>query len=161
MRRWWHAPSNSTRVSILELRIWVTFLGSGLLKKNSLKVFNINLKYIPIVTDKQPPYMTAPDEIVKELNADSNNIASAIIKSASTPASLQTIVRLSNGSNMSLHHKVCAVNILMTLQGLLWIYQSTIHIFATLPFTGFASPQKFPSLRDTWTFAVSVVSDST
>lgn len=50
--------------------------------------------------------MAAPDEIEKELSSDIGNNASAIIKSASTPASLQTIVRLSNGSNMSLHHKV-------------------------------------------------------
>ncbi|XP_058062614.1 uncharacterized protein LOC131212675 [Anopheles bellator] len=47
------------------------------------------------------------DEIAKEGAAgpgDANGTA-AIIKSASTPASLQTIVRLSNGSNVSLQHK--------------------------------------------------------
>uniref|UniRef100_A0A182T1G4 FZ domain-containing protein n=1 Tax=Anopheles maculatus TaxID=74869 RepID=A0A182T1G4_9DIPT len=44
------------------------------------------------------------DEITKESPADVNGTA-AIIKSASTPASLQTIVRLSNGSNVSLQHK--------------------------------------------------------
>uniref|UniRef100_A0A182LTZ4 Scavenger receptor class A n=1 Tax=Anopheles culicifacies TaxID=139723 RepID=A0A182LTZ4_9DIPT len=44
------------------------------------------------------------DEITKESPADINGTA-AIIKSASTPASLQTIVRLSNGSNVSLQHK--------------------------------------------------------
>lgn len=32
---------------------------------------------------------------------------SSITKSMSTPASLQTIVRFQNGSNMSLHHRVC------------------------------------------------------
>lgn len=31
---------------------------------------------------------------------------SSITKSMSTPASLQTIVRFQNGSNMSLHHRV-------------------------------------------------------
>lgn len=36
---------------------------------------------------------------------DSNN--ATITKSVSTPASLQTIVKFHNGSNMSLHHKVC------------------------------------------------------
>uniref|UniRef100_A0A182KE36 Scavenger receptor class A n=1 Tax=Anopheles christyi TaxID=43041 RepID=A0A182KE36_9DIPT len=44
------------------------------------------------------------DEITKESPTDVNGTA-AIIKSASTPASLQTIVRLSNGSNVSLQHK--------------------------------------------------------
>ncbi|KAG5677344.1 hypothetical protein PVAND_007109 [Polypedilum vanderplanki] len=44
------------------------------------------------------------DEITQE-TIDNNNSA-AIIKSASTPASLQTIVRFSNGSNMSLQHKI-------------------------------------------------------
>lgn len=59
---------------------------------------------MPLFTDKQP-YKT-PDEIIKDPNADTNNSTAAIIKSASTPASLQTIVRFSNGSNMSLQHKV-------------------------------------------------------
>ncbi|KAK9890042.1 hypothetical protein WA026_008852 [Henosepilachna vigintioctopunctata] len=36
-------------------------------------------------------------------DANANN---TIIKSASTPASLQTIVKLHNGSNMSLHHRI-------------------------------------------------------
>lgn len=44
------------------------------------------------------------EEIAKEANLDHNT--NAITKSASTPASLQTIVRFSNGSNMSLQHKV-------------------------------------------------------
>ncbi|XP_050092170.1 uncharacterized protein LOC126575496 [Anopheles aquasalis] len=48
------------------------------------------------------------DEIAKETLAppsiDANGTV-PIIKSASTPASLQTIVRLSNGSNVSLQHK--------------------------------------------------------
>lgn len=45
------------------------------------------------------------EEIAKESAVD-NNGSSVIIKSASTPASLQTIVRLSNGSNVSLQGKV-------------------------------------------------------
>lgn len=44
------------------------------------------------------------EEIIKE--AAENNPNSPITKSASTPASLQTIVRFQNGSNMSLQHKV-------------------------------------------------------
>ncbi|XP_059616149.1 uncharacterized protein LOC132261342 [Phlebotomus argentipes] len=44
------------------------------------------------------------DEILHE-GAD-NNPSSPITKSASTPASLQTIVRFQNGSNMSLQHKI-------------------------------------------------------
>lgn len=45
------------------------------------------------------------EEITKE-NTQENNCNAAITKSVSTPASLQTIVRLSNGSNMSLQHKI-------------------------------------------------------
>lgn len=48
------------------------------------------------------------DEIEKA--KDDNETNSAITKSASTPASLQTIVRLSNGStNMSLQHKILKI----------------------------------------------------
>lgn len=47
----------------------------------------------------------ANDDIIKDAEMDNNNSNAAIIKSASTPASLQTIVRFSNGSNMS--HTVC------------------------------------------------------
>lgn len=48
--------------------------------------FNERLPRSPLSTERHP---TSP-----------------IIKSASTPASLQTIVRFQNGSNMSLQHKV-------------------------------------------------------
>ncbi|XP_062543305.1 uncharacterized protein LOC134210895 [Armigeres subalbatus] len=44
------------------------------------------------------------EEIAKDAAGDQNG-SSVIIKSASTPASLQTIVRLSNGSNVSLQGK--------------------------------------------------------
>jgi atrial natriuretic peptide-converting enzyme len=66
--------------------------------------FSAPFPLLPLSLDKQP-YKT-PDDIVKDSTADSNNSTAAIIKSASTPASLQTIVRFSNGSNMSLQHKV-------------------------------------------------------
>jgi corin len=59
------------------------------------------------ILDKQPH--KTPDEIIKDptvVDANNSSAAAAIIKSASTPASLQTIVRFSNGSNMSLQHKV-------------------------------------------------------
>ncbi|XP_018578515.1 atrial natriuretic peptide-converting enzyme-like [Anoplophora glabripennis] len=39
-------------------------------------------------------------------NEDDNNGNTTITKSVSTPASLQTIVRFHNGSNMSLHHRI-------------------------------------------------------
>lgn len=45
------------------------------------------------------------EEIAKDCAGDQSG-SSVIIKSASTPASLQTIVRLSNGSNVSLQGKV-------------------------------------------------------
>lgn len=49
-------------------------------------------------------HLKCADEITKE-NLD-NSTNAAIIKSASTPASLQAVVRFQNGSNMSLQHKV-------------------------------------------------------
>ncbi|XP_055306717.1 uncharacterized protein LOC129571008, partial [Sitodiplosis mosellana] len=49
-------------------------------------------------------HLKCADEITKD-NLD-NSANSAIIKSASTPASLQAVVRFQNGSNMSLQHKV-------------------------------------------------------
>lgn len=56
-------------------------------------------------SDKQP--FKAPDEIIKDSTTDVVNGSAVVInRSASTPASLQTIVRFSNGSNMSLQHKV-------------------------------------------------------
>lgn len=47
---------------------------------------------------------------VKTPDEDPNG-NSMITKSASTPASLQTIVRFHNGSNMSLHHRVSVLSI--------------------------------------------------
>lgn len=41
-----------------------------------------------------------------DIEKDSKNNSAALTKSISTPASLQTIVRFHNGSNMSLHHRV-------------------------------------------------------
>ncbi|GAB0096205.1 atrial natriuretic peptide-converting enzyme isoform X1 [Sergentomyia squamirostris] len=49
--------------------------------------------------------MKGVDEILHEGSSE-NNPSSPITKSASTPASLQTIVRFQNGSNMSLQHKI-------------------------------------------------------
>lgn len=49
-------------------------------------------------------HLKCADEITKE-NLD-NSANAAIIKSASTPASLQAVIRFQNGSNMSLQHKV-------------------------------------------------------
>lgn len=43
----------------------------------------------------------------KPLIEGGTNTNTTITKSASTPAGLQTIVRFHNGSNMSLHHRVC------------------------------------------------------
>lgn len=74
--------------------------------------------FIPSIlnnTDCSPPlsfslstevkqHLKCTDEILNEI-AESN-VTSPITKSASTPASLQTIVRFQNGSSMSLQHKV-------------------------------------------------------
>jgi hypothetical protein len=48
------------------------------------------------------------EDIIKDADMESSSSNAAIIKSASTPASLQTIVRFSNGSNS---HTVCYCNI--------------------------------------------------
>lgn len=43
------------------------------------------------------------------IEKDGKRSSTALTKSISTPASLQTIVRIHNGSNMSLHHRLCLV----------------------------------------------------
>lgn len=89
MHRYWRMLLSCTRVRSLEF----------IVQQYYDNIFSIKYK------DKQP-YKT-PDEIIKDPTVVDANISSAaIIKSASTPASLQTIVRFSNGSNMSLQHKV-------------------------------------------------------
>lgn len=45
-------------------------------------------------------------KVSKEVEEDLNGNNSALTKSASTPASLQAVVKFHNGSNMSLHHRV-------------------------------------------------------
>lgn len=59
--------------------------------------------------NNQPPTFKNLEEIEKD-TSEAAAKENAITKSASTPASLQTIVRLSNGSNMSLQHKVLNQN---------------------------------------------------
>lgn len=61
--------------------------------------------------DKPPFRSSQPDEVIKDSDVNNSSQSAAIIKSSSTPASLQTIVRFSNGSNMSLQHKVSSVEI--------------------------------------------------
>jgi len=72
-------------------------------KRINCFVFSINL-LLSFYYNADKQCYKPNDEIAQE-TIDNNN-AAAIIKSASTPASLQTIVRFSNGSNMSLQHKV-------------------------------------------------------
>ncbi|XP_049826368.1 atrial natriuretic peptide-converting enzyme [Aethina tumida] len=45
-------------------------------------------------------------KVSKEVEEDLNGNNSALTKSASTPASLQAVVKFHNGSNMSLHHRI-------------------------------------------------------
>lgn len=63
--------------------------------------FDLNFNNIFIVRQG----CRVPDEILKE-NSLEICPSTPITKSVSTPASLQTIVRIQNGSNMSLQHKV-------------------------------------------------------
>lgn len=68
----------------------------------SILIIFIALRFSSLKKVKK--HLKCTDEITKE-NLD-NNINSAIIKSVSTPASLQAVVRFQNGSNGSLQHKV-------------------------------------------------------
>lgn len=61
--------------------------------------FNNFISSMSKLIDKQS-YKPSED-IIRDAEIDSCNTNAAIIKSTSTPASLQTIVRFSNGSNMS------------------------------------------------------------
>lgn len=54
----------------------------------------------------QPNSVQTTDGKEKGVVDDVNANSTSITKSVSTPASLQTIVRFHNGSNMSLHHRV-------------------------------------------------------
>lgn len=60
---------------------------------------------IPLLPPKTPIKQNGVLAKIGHLEDGSNN--TTITKSASTPAGLQTIVKFHNGSNMSLHHKVC------------------------------------------------------
>jgi atrial natriuretic peptide-converting enzyme len=68
--------------------------------------FCLNNVEIEFYIDKPTFKTQIHDEIIHESDVNNSSSGAAIIKSASTPASLQTIVRFSNGSNMSLHHKI-------------------------------------------------------
>ncbi|XP_055607996.1 uncharacterized protein LOC129755498 [Uranotaenia lowii] len=105
-------------------------ISSDSFSQNSSPGYNTKIMEVPLLSHAaKMPKVSKPiarnlDEIIKDANSvggnnshsnnnNSNNgggesnggPASVIIKSASTPASLQTIVRLSNGSNVSLQGK--------------------------------------------------------
>lgn len=111
--------------SISSESISQTSSSSGPLLANALKLncefclFHTQLHYAHAISDDldilsislsqldKPSFRSSqPDEVVKDDVGGAVQSAAAIIKSSSTPASLQTIVRFSNGSNMSLQHKV-------------------------------------------------------
>jgi corin len=91
-------------------------ISSDSFSQTSSPSYNTKIMEAPLLSHasrmhKVKPVLKNTDEIVKDepvVETIANN--SAIIKSASTPASLQTIVRLSNGSNVSLQHKVGGPN---------------------------------------------------
>lgn len=61
----------------------------------------------PLLPPRTPPAKPQNGLLTKIKDAeDDANGNTTITKSVSTPASLQTIVRFHNGSNMSLHHRV-------------------------------------------------------
>lgn len=69
-----------------------------------IRNFEKSVHFLSLIVTAVKQHLKCADEITKE-NLD-NSANSAIIKSASTPASLQAVVRFQNGSNMSLQHKV-------------------------------------------------------
>ncbi|XP_058465582.1 uncharacterized protein LOC131439060 isoform X2 [Malaya genurostris] len=85
-------------------------ISSDSFSQTSSPSYNTKIMEAPLLSHAaKMPKVSKPiarniDEITKDINAESNG-SSVIIKSASTPASLQTIVRLSNGSNVSLQGK--------------------------------------------------------
>lgn len=98
--------NTSSRVSIRQ----DSKISSDSFSQVSSPGYNSHLMETPLLANAAKLHTVKPtfknlDEIEKEKeNGDSNG--NAITKSISTPASLQTIVRFSNGSNMSLQHKV-------------------------------------------------------
>lgn len=87
-----------------------SIISSDSFSQTSSPGYNSKLMETPLLASAAKLHNVKPtfknlEEIEKESEQDGSK-ENAIIKSASTPASLQTIVRLSNGSNMSLQHKV-------------------------------------------------------
>lgn len=88
-------------------------ISSDSFSQTSSPSYNTKIMEVPLLShaakmprvSKSIAVRNLEEEIAKESAVD-NNGSSVIIKSASTPASLQTIVRLSNGSNVSLQGKV-------------------------------------------------------
>ncbi|XP_053688242.1 uncharacterized protein LOC128737595 [Sabethes cyaneus] len=88
-------------------------ISSDSFSQTSSPSYNTKIMEAPLLSHaaKMPkvakPIARNIDEITKDVNGTGSeqNGSSVIIKSASTPASLQTIVRLSNGSNASLQGK--------------------------------------------------------
>lgn len=78
-------------------------VSSDSISQNSSPSYTTKTMEIPLL----PPRTPVKNSLVKpaQLEEDPNSNA-ALTKSASTPASLQTIVRFHNGSSMSLHHRV-------------------------------------------------------
>lgn len=92
---------------------------------------------------------------VNEIANENVEHQSVITKSASTPASLQAIVRFQNGSNMSLQHRVSG-----KFKKFLIFGSHRNHILLDLLLLGGESSQKFKSIHHTWTIKISFITNS-
>ncbi|XP_055528034.1 uncharacterized protein LOC129720570 isoform X2 [Wyeomyia smithii] len=87
-------------------------ISSDSFSQTSSPSYNTKIMEAPLLSHAaKMPKVSKPiarniDEITKDANESEQNGPSVLIKSASTPASLQTIVRLSNGSNVALQGKM-------------------------------------------------------
>ncbi|KAJ8984533.1 hypothetical protein NQ317_011004 [Molorchus minor] len=93
-----------TRVSIRQ----DSSISSDSFSQTSSPSYTTKTMETPLLPPRTPLKQQNGGLIVPKMkdNEDETNGNSTITKSASTPASLQTIVRFQNGSNMSLHHRI-------------------------------------------------------
>ncbi|KAF5288658.1 hypothetical protein FQR65_LT11971 [Abscondita terminalis] len=80
-------------------------ISSDSFSQNSSPSYTTKTMETPLLPNRTLNKANASSKI-NETNGHDGNSNSSLTKSASTPASLQTIVRFHNGSNMSLHHRI-------------------------------------------------------
>lgn len=100
-----HSPSSGSNISVRQ----DSNVSSDSFSQTSSPSYTTKTMEAPLLphqhVNKSLNVKIARGLLLKE-QADKDTGNSSITKSMSTPASLQTIVRFQNGSNMSLHHRV-------------------------------------------------------